>query len=113
MVHAGINGKSVFWSTLAQVVKVGRKVIFINLNFKVCRSLHPLAFWQEISLASLPISLHTLADTLTQRFRFTVTSQQTSVLRLHRNYTVSDKISLVSLHIGVAIVADYSNDVTF
>jgi hypothetical protein len=36
--------------------------------------LQPLAFWQEISPASLPISLHTLADTRTLRFRFTVTS---------------------------------------
>ena len=35
---------------------------------------HP-AFWQEISLASLPISLHTLADIRTLHFRFTVTSQ--------------------------------------
>jgi hypothetical protein len=34
---------------------------------------HP-AFWQEISLASLPISLHTLADIQTLHFRFTVTS---------------------------------------
>jgi len=40
--------------------------------------LQPLAFWQEIPLASLPISLHTLADIRTLRFRFrhTVTSQR-------------------------------------
>jgi hypothetical protein len=37
--------------------------------------LQPLTFRQEISLASLPISLHTLAHIRTLHFRFTVTSQ--------------------------------------
>ena len=40
--------------------------------------LQPLVFWQEISVESLSISLYTLADTRTLRFRFIVTSQQVS-----------------------------------
>jgi hypothetical protein len=38
------------------------------------KKLDDLAFWQGLSLASLPISLHTLADIRTLHFRITVTS---------------------------------------